>query len=116
MGNTGLTAGRFFRFSFVVEPNSIRRSALHVPLQAGAADTLRCATLSGMTISVLSSPPEALSREELAAISSSTPSTFEGIAPLTRHHEPNGVTLRLEPAFDGFTGEGLEGALYVTEG
>ncbi|GAA5880040.1 hypothetical protein JCM3774_004546 [Rhodotorula dairenensis] len=69
-----------------------------------------------MAISVLSSPPEALSREELAAISSSTPSTFQGIAPLTRHHEPSGVTLRLEPAFEGFTGAGLEGALYVTEG
>ncbi|GAA5982379.1 hypothetical protein JCM10908_006622 [Rhodotorula pacifica] len=69
-----------------------------------------------MTISLLSSPPAALSREELAAISSSTPSTFEGIAPLTRHHEPAGVRLRIEPAFEGFTGEGLVGGLWITEG
>lgn len=71
---------------------------------------------SGMTITLLSGPPTALSREELASISTFTPSTFEGIAPLTRHHEPNGVKLRLEPAFEGFNGQGLEGGLWITEG
>ena len=69
-----------------------------------------------MTITLLSGPPTALSREELASISTFTPSTFEGIAPLTRHHEPNGVKLRLEPAFEGFDGQGLEGGLWITEG
>lgn len=73
-------------------------------------------TTAGMTITLLSGPPTALSREELASISTSTPSTFEGIAPLTRHHEPNGVKLRLEPAFEGFDGQGLEGGLWITEG
>ncbi|GAA6021157.1 hypothetical protein JCM8202_001878 [Rhodotorula sphaerocarpa] len=69
-----------------------------------------------MAITLLTSPPEALSREELAAISAATPSTFEGIAPLTRHHEPAGVRIRLEPGFEGWTGHGLEGALWITEG
>lgn len=69
-----------------------------------------------MTITLLSGPPTALSREELASISTATPSTFEGIAPLTRHHEPNGVTIKVEPAFEGFDGQGLDGGLWITEG
>ncbi|BGO95856.1 CRISPR system Cascade subunit CasD [Rhodotorula toruloides] len=71
---------------------------------------------SNMPIKLLTSPPEALSRDELASISRSTPSTFEGIPPLTRHHEPQGVRIKVEPAFEGFSGEGVEGALWVTEG
>jgi hypothetical protein len=69
-----------------------------------------------MPIKLITSPPEALSREELAAISQATPSTFEGIPPLTRHHEAQGVRIRVEPALEGFSGEGLQGALWVTEG
>lgn len=79
------------------------------------SSTLRTSSFT-MAITLLTSPPEALSREELAAISAATPSTFEGIAPLTRHHESAGVRIRLEPGFEGWTGHGLEGALWITEG
>ncbi|TNY19671.1 regulator of volume decrease after cellular swelling-domain-containing protein [Rhodotorula diobovata] len=68
-----------------------------------------------MPVTVLSGPPSALSRDELVAISAETPSTFEGIPPLTRHHEPEGVRVRVDPPFEGFTGDGLDGQLFVTE-
>ncbi|BGP43704.1 hypothetical protein JCM10449v2_007749 [Rhodotorula kratochvilovae] len=68
-----------------------------------------------MAITLLTAPPAALSRDELLAISAATPSSFEGIPPLTRHHEPQGVRIRVDPPLQGFTGEGLEGALWVTE-
>ncbi|GAA5842911.1 hypothetical protein JCM9279_004027 [Rhodotorula babjevae] len=69
-----------------------------------------------MPVTLLSAPPAALSRDELLAISAETPSTFEGIPPLTRHHEPRGVRIRVDPPFDGFTGDSLvDGQLFVTE-
>ncbi|GAA5895451.1 hypothetical protein JCM8208_005239 [Rhodotorula glutinis] len=69
-----------------------------------------------MPVTLLSAPPAALSRDELLAISAETPSTFEGIPPLTRHHERRGVRIRVDPAFEGFTGDGLvDGQLFVTE-
>ena len=66
-----------------------------------------------MAITLLSQPPPALSQAELAEISASTPSTFEGIAPILRHKEEQ-VTVTVEPAFEGFTGG--KGELYITEG
>ena len=69
-----------------------------------------------MPVTLLTAPPAALSRDELVAISAETPSTFEGIPPLTRHHEPQGVRIRVDPPFDGFTGDRLvDGQLFVTE-
>ncbi|KAI5481210.1 hypothetical protein MNV49_005645 [Pseudohyphozyma bogoriensis] len=66
-----------------------------------------------MPITLLTSAPPALTAEELAALSTSTPATFEGIAPLLRHREEQ-VTVTVEPAFQGF--EGGKGTLWITEG
>ncbi|GAA5940211.1 hypothetical protein JCM3775_007297 [Rhodotorula graminis] len=69
-----------------------------------------------MPVTLLSAPPAALSRDELVAISAETPSTFEGIPPLTRHHEPRGVRIRVDPPFESFTGDDIvDGQLFVTE-
>ncbi|GAA5828110.1 hypothetical protein JCM3770_001260 [Rhodotorula araucariae] len=68
-----------------------------------------------MAITLLTGPPAALSRDELLAISAATPSSFEGIPPLTRHHEAASVRIRVDPPVQGFTGDGLDGALWVTE-
>ncbi|GAA5916716.1 hypothetical protein JCM6882_005784 [Rhodosporidiobolus microsporus] len=69
-----------------------------------------------MPVTLLTTPPPSLDRDELSSISSSTPQTFEGIAPLLRHYEADGVTVRVDPAHEGFSGEGLDGGLWVTEG
>ncbi|GAA5840731.1 hypothetical protein JCM11251_001685 [Rhodosporidiobolus azoricus] len=69
-----------------------------------------------MPVTLLSTPPPSLDRDELSSISSSTPQTFEGIPPLLRHYEAEGVTIRVDPAHEGFTGEGVKGGLWVTEG
>ncbi|GAA5986767.1 hypothetical protein JCM11641_004783 [Rhodosporidiobolus odoratus] len=68
-----------------------------------------------MTLTLLTAPPQALTAEELANLSSSTPSTFEGIAPITRHHEHE-LRVKVDPAYEGFTGDDLEGELWITEG
>ncbi|GJN94022.1 hypothetical protein Rhopal_007085-T1 [Rhodotorula paludigena] len=69
-----------------------------------------------MPVTLLTAPPPALSRDALADLSQATPPTFEGIPPLTRHHEPAGVRVLVEPALEGFSGQGIDGALWVTEG
>ncbi|GAA5867218.1 hypothetical protein JCM8547_003122 [Rhodosporidiobolus lusitaniae] len=69
-----------------------------------------------MPISLLSSSPPSLTQEELSALSQTTPSSFDGIPPLLRHQETDGVHVKVEPAVQGFTGVGLEGELWVTEG
>ncbi|GAA6003266.1 Voldacs domain-containing protein [Rhodotorula paludigena] len=69
-----------------------------------------------MLVTLLTAPPPALSRDALADLSQATPPTFEGIPPLTRHHEPAGVRVLVEPALEGFSGQGIDGALWVTEG
>ncbi|GAA6027159.1 hypothetical protein JCM8097_002441 [Rhodosporidiobolus ruineniae] len=68
-----------------------------------------------MPVTLLTSPPPALSRDELASLSSSTPTTFTNIPPLTRQHLPEGVTISVDPPLEGFNGQGLTGALWVTE-
>ncbi|GAA5941268.1 Voldacs domain-containing protein [Sporobolomyces koalae] len=65
-----------------------------------------------MTIKLLTAPPPALTPPELQDLSQSTPTTFEGIAPLLRHLEED-VEIRIDPAFQGFTGG--TGTVYVTE-
>lgn len=66
-----------------------------------------------MAITLLTSPPPALTPPELQDLSQSTPTTFEGIAPLLRHFEEE-VEIVVEPAFEGFA-KGT-GSLWVTEG
>ncbi|GAA5970251.1 hypothetical protein JCM3765_000973 [Sporobolomyces pararoseus] len=65
-----------------------------------------------MPITLLTSPPPALTPPELQDLSQATPATFEGIAPLLRHFEEE-VEIRVEPAFEGFTGG--RGSVYITE-
>ncbi|GAA5883020.1 hypothetical protein JCM16303_006795 [Sporobolomyces ruberrimus] len=65
-----------------------------------------------MAITLLTSPPPALTPPELQDLSQSTPATFEGIAPLLRHFEEQ-VEIRVEPAFEGFSGG--TGSVYITE-
>ncbi|GAA6062528.1 hypothetical protein JCM10212_001578 [Sporobolomyces blumeae] len=65
-----------------------------------------------MPITLLTTPPPALTPPELQDLSRSTPASFEGIAPLLRHFEQD-VEVRVEPPFEGF--EGGRGSLYVTE-
>lgn len=65
-----------------------------------------------MTISLLSAPPAVLTAAELAALSVSTPASFEGIPPLLRHEQLD-VTLSIDPPFNNYAG-GL-GTLFVTE-
>ncbi|BGP16190.1 hypothetical protein JCM10213v2_004185 [Rhodosporidiobolus nylandii] len=69
-----------------------------------------------MPLSLLSGPPPALDRDQLADISAATPASFDGIAPLLRHYEADGVRVRIDPAYQGLTGDGVEGGLWVTEG
>lgn len=65
------------------------------------------------TLTVLSSPPPALTSAELSELSQSTPSSFEGIPPVLRHKEED-VEFTIEPAYEGFsTGRG---SLFITEG
>lgn len=65
------------------------------------------------TLTVLSSPPPALTSAELSELSQSTPSSFEGIPPVLRHREED-VEFTIEPAYEGFsTGRG---SLFITEG
>ncbi|ORY73625.1 regulator of volume decrease after cellular swelling-domain-containing protein [Leucosporidium creatinivorum] len=66
-----------------------------------------------MAITLLSTAPPALTSAELAEISATTPSTFEGIAPLLRHKEEQ-VEVTVDPAFEEFTGG--KGELWITEG
>lgn len=68
-------------------------------------------------LTILTAAPPALSPTELVEISASTPSSFEGIAPLLRHFEEN-VQFFLDPPFEGFgeNGDGVTGGLYITEG
>ncbi|GAA5902337.1 Voldacs domain-containing protein [Sporobolomyces salmoneus] len=65
-----------------------------------------------MAITLLTSPPPALTPPELQDLSQSTPASFEGIAPLLRHFEEE-VEIRVEPAFEGFAGG--KGNVYITE-
>lgn len=66
-----------------------------------------------MAITSLTSPPPALSQAELVEISASTPSTFEGIAPILRHKQEE-VEVTVDPPFESFSGG--KGTLYITEG
>lgn len=65
----------------------------------------------------LTAPPPSLSTAELTQLSSSTPSSFEGIPPLLRHFERE-VEFFLDPPFEGVgaEGKGTMGSLWITEG
>lgn len=70
-------------------------------------------SLIALTLISLTAPPPALTSAELAIISVSTPTTFEGIAPLLRHKEEL-VELTIDPPFESFAGG--KGSLFITEG
>ncbi|KAK4053994.1 hypothetical protein OIO90_003639 [Microbotryomycetes sp. JL221] len=65
-----------------------------------------------MTITLISNAPPALDREGLAEITSSTPSSFENVAPYLRYKDED-CQIIVEPAFEGF--ERGQGQLFVTE-
>lgn len=73
---------------------------------------LNHSSITTMAITLLTSPPPALTPPELQDLSQSTPASFEGIAPLLRHFEEE-VEITVDPAFEGFTGG--RGSIYVTE-
>jgi len=64
-------------------------------------------------ITALTSPAPALSRDELAALSAATPSTFSDIPPLLRHQEES-VHFSIDPPCQGFSSG--QGVLTITEG
>ncbi|KAG5646795.1 hypothetical protein DXG03_002172 [Asterophora parasitica] len=64
-------------------------------------------------VTLITAVPAFSSPEEHNAIISSTPASFSSIPPVVRHQEPN-VTVKLDPAVEGFTDEdAAQGTLYV---
>ncbi|SCV74541.1 BQ2448_7570 [Microbotryum intermedium] len=67
-----------------------------------------------MPLTLLRSSPPALTRDQLATLSESTPASFTDIPPLLHHHETQ-VRYTLDPPFEELAGEGVAD-LFITEG
>ncbi|KDE07201.1 hypothetical protein MVLG_02601 [Microbotryum lychnidis-dioicae p1A1 Lamole] len=67
-----------------------------------------------MPLTLLRSSPPALTRQQLATLSESTPASFTDIPPLLHHHETQ-VRYTLDPPFEELEREGVAD-LYITEG
>lgn len=66
-----------------------------------------------MAITSLTAAPPALTAAELAEMSLTTPTSFEGIAPILRYKEEH-VEVTVDPPFQGCSGG--KGELWITEG